>query len=89
MDGWNGRLVIIRFGDEGGCKGPRELADVQGSAKEWYLGNVIPASWPPLAAGAEFTQSWDNSLADPCTLISIGYTISVRFVNGCLVKMLT
>ena len=25
---------------------------IQGSAKEWSLGCVIPASWPPLAAGA-------------------------------------
>ena len=36
---------------------------IQGSAKEWSLGCVIPASWPPLAAGACFTQSRDHSLA--------------------------
>ena len=29
---------------------------LQGSAKEWSLGCVITASWPPLAAGALFTQ---------------------------------
>ena len=39
---------------------------VQGSAKEWSLGCVIPASWPPLAVGAHFTQPRDPSFADPC-----------------------
>ena len=38
----------------------------QGSAKEWSLGCVIPAYWPPLAAGARFTQPRAHSLADPC-----------------------
>ena len=33
--------------------------ELQGSAKEVSLGCVIPASWPPLAAGARFTQSRD------------------------------
>ena len=41
------------------------LLYIQGSAKEWSLGCVIPASWPPLAAGARFTQPRDHSLADP------------------------
>ena len=41
--------------------------DVQGSAKEWSLGCVIPASRPPLSAGARFTQPRDHSLANPCT----------------------
>ena len=39
---------------------------IQGSAKEWLLGSVIPVSWPPLAARARFTQPRDPSLADPC-----------------------
>ena len=42
---------------------------LQGSAKEWSLGCVIPASWPPLAAGARFTQPRDHSLAGPCIRI--------------------
>ena len=42
---------------------------LQGSAKEWSLGCVIPASWPPLAAGARFTHPRDHSLADPCIRI--------------------
>ena len=41
----------------------------QGSAKEWSLGCVIPASWPPLAAGAGFTQPKNHSLADPCITV--------------------
>ena len=40
--------------------------NIQGSAKEWSLGCVIPASWLPLAAGARFTQPRDHSLANPC-----------------------
>ena len=40
---------------------------VQGWAKEWSLGCVIPASWPPLAAGARFTVFRDHSLDYPCT----------------------
>ena len=39
---------------------------VQGWAKEWSLGCVIPASWTPLAAGARFMQSRDHFVADPC-----------------------
>ena len=38
--------------------------DIQGSAKEGSLGCVIPASWPPLATRARFTQTTDHSLAD-------------------------
>ena len=45
----------------------RILWELQGSAKEWSLGCVIPASWLPLAAGARFTQPRDHCLADPCT----------------------
>ena len=44
----------------------KTLSTIQGSAKEWSLGCVIPASWSPLAAGAHFTQTRDHSLADPC-----------------------
>ena len=33
----------------------------------WFLGCVIPASWPCLAAQARFTQPGDLSLADPCS----------------------
>ena len=40
----------------------------QGSSKEWFLGCVIPASWPPLAVGAHFTQPRDHSFPDPCTI---------------------
>ena len=40
---------------------------LQGSAKKWTLDCVIPASWPPLAAGARFTQPRALSLSDPCT----------------------
>ena len=38
---------------------------VQGSAIRWDLGSVIPASWPPLTAGARFTQPRAHLLADP------------------------
>ena len=38
---------------------------LQGSAKEWSLGCVIPASWSPLSAGVRFTQPRDHSLDDP------------------------
>ena len=41
---------------------------MQGSAKEWFLGFVIPASWLPLTAGARFTQPRQHSLANPCVL---------------------
>ena len=41
---------------------------LQRSAKKWSLGCMIPASWPPLAAGARFTQPRDHSLADPCMM---------------------
>ena len=47
------------------------------SAKEWSLGCVIPASWPPLAAGVRFTQPRDHSLADPCTYISFVAEIAI------------
>ena len=40
---------------------------IQGLAKEWSTGCVIPAFWPPLAAGAHFTQPRAQSLANPCT----------------------
>ena len=43
--------------------------NIQGSAEEWSLGCVIPASWLPLATGACFTQPRDHSLADPCTIV--------------------
>ena len=46
------------------------MMSVQGSAKEWSLGCVIPASWSPLAAEAHFTQPRDNFLPDPCTSLS-------------------
>ena len=42
------------------------MCTVQGWAKEWSLGCVIPASWLPLAAGGEFTQPTAHLLADPC-----------------------
>ena len=41
---------------------------IQGSAKEWSLGCVIPASWSPLATVARFTQPRDHYLADPCVV---------------------
>ena len=44
---------------------------LQGSAKEWSLGCVIPASWLPLAAGARFMQPRVHSLADPCTCLKL------------------
>ena len=43
---------------------------MQGWAKEWSLGCVNPASWLPLAAGGEFTQPRDHSLAQPCILLT-------------------
>ena len=43
--------------------------NIQGSAKEWSLGCVITASWPPLAVGARFTQPRDHSLLKPCSCI--------------------
>ena len=43
--------------------------ELQGSAKEWSLGCVIPVSWHPLAAGAHFTQPRNLSLADQCRYI--------------------
>ena len=42
---------------------PAEIENVQGSAREWSLGCVIPTSWPQLAAEARFTQPRDHSLA--------------------------
>ena len=39
------------------CRGGANIKHVQGSAKQWSLGCVIPASWPPKAAGAQFTQT--------------------------------
>ena len=48
---------------------------VQGSAKEWSLGCVIPASWLPLAAGVGFTQPRDHSLADRFTSVCV-YSLS-------------
>ena len=39
----------------------------RGSAKEGTLGCVIHASWPPLDAGARFTQPRVHFLADPCS----------------------
>ena len=44
------------------------LLQIQGSAEEWSLGCVIPASWTPLAAGARFTQP--RTLADSCRLLA-------------------
>ena len=38
----------------------RILWELQGSAKEWSLGCVIPASRLPLAAGERFTQPRDH-----------------------------
>ena len=43
----------------------RLVASIQGSAKELSLGCVIPASWPPLAAGVHFMQPRDHSVPDP------------------------
>ena len=31
---------------------------------------MIPASWPPLAAGAHFTQPRNHSIADPCMVMN-------------------
>ena len=42
---------------------------IQGSAKEWSLGCVNPASWPPVGAEAHFTQPRDHFLADPCVVL--------------------
>ena len=39
---------------------------LQGWAKEWSLGCMIPASWLPLAAGRQFTQPRNHSVARPC-----------------------
>ena len=46
---------------------PSRHITVQGSAKEWSLGCVIPASLPPLSAsvGMRYKQPMDHSLADP------------------------
>ena len=57
---------------------------VQGSAKKWSLGCVIPASWVSVASEACFMQPRDHSLADPCTLhltssVSKSYCRAVRF----------
>ena len=41
------------------------VLNIQGSAKRWALGCVIPASWVPLAAEREFTQPRVHLLADP------------------------
>ena len=38
------------------CCIENETFPIQGSAKEWSLGCVIPVSWPNVAAGARFTQ---------------------------------
>ena len=38
-----------------------ESGQVQGPAKEWSLGCVIPASLLPLTAGARFTTPRDHS----------------------------
>ena len=51
-------------------KGRKKEIYVQGSAEERSLGCVIPASRPPLAAGARFTQPRDHSLTDPCRRIA-------------------
>ena len=40
------------------------------------LGCVIPASLPPLATGARFTQPRDHSLADPCKLTGLQLDLS-------------
>ena len=45
------------------------LSLVQGSAKEWSIGCVIPVSWLPLAAAARFTQLRVHSLAYSCMYV--------------------
>ena len=57
--------------------------DIQGSAKEWALGCVIPATWPPPAAGAHFTQPKNYSLAEPCT-VPVGYSDTLWELHNCL-----
>ena len=60
----------------------QKLHDVQGWAKEWTLGCVIPASWPPLAAGgASFSQPKAHSLAHPCTFYNGTLYSAIHYVN--------
>ena len=49
----------------------RDECGVQGSAKRCALGCVIPTSWPPLTAGAQFTQPRAHLLADPCRCVRL------------------
>ena len=56
---------------------------VEGPAKEWSLGCVIPASWPPLALWSHFTQPRENSSADSCSYQnrSARYMTSLVYAN--------
>ena len=47
---------------------------IQGSATEWSLGCVIPASWLTVAEGGHFTQPRDHSFAQPCTDVQVEKT---------------
>ena len=66
------RGQVLAEGDDplvpGDARGARLRGEkyVQGSAKRWALGCVIPASWLPLAATGEFTHPRTHLLADPC-----------------------
>ena len=54
---------------------------LQGSAKEWYLGCVITASWPVL------TQPRDHYLADPCKGSKLPFIVVILLeAEHCLVK---
>ena len=63
---------VISFND-----GHRTWMDIQGWAKECSLCCMNPASRLPLAAGFEFTQPRDHSLAGPCR--------SIAFIDCCII----
>ena len=49
-----------------------ELPHVQGSSKRWALGCVIPASWPPLAAGGAFHATEGPLFSRSLYMVHIG-----------------
>ena len=62
---------------------------VQESAKEWAIGCVIPAPWPPLAAATHITQPRACSVADPCTVSIYANTLvcNCDVCGGCFLDL--
>ena len=56
---------------------------IQESTKEWAIGCVIPAPWPPLAAATHITQPRACSAANPCTVSIYANTLVCNCDVGC------